>query len=98
MNPGELVLCICDHRSDGDGSYWLACMPNRVQRGCIYTVREIIDLGPQYNLGIRLEELHNPVVTWEEGFSAEGGFPLRWFRPIRKPDISNLVQKELAVI
>lgn len=77
---GQVVVCIRQFKGDGpdrDISY--------PQKGCAYTVRDIIVLGDA--AGIRLEEIINAPRQNLEGYF-EPAFVTRNFRPAVKTDIS----------
>lgn len=56
----------------------------------VYTVRAIVDWGPEYDSQLLLVEIVNPVCRWWSGEWREGAFNVRRFRPVveRKTDIS----------
>jgi hypothetical protein len=97
MKVGSFVECI-------NSSFipeQIHLIPNRPTRGEYYTVREIEEVKGK--IGIRLEEIENPLVESVSGRMFEPSFDINRFREIEDmPDIQALMdeifEEELILI
>lgn len=85
FHVGQQVVCIDDSQWRRDVvARWGIALPSK---GSVYTVCEIL-IGPSSGEPcIRLEEIVNPLCDFAEG-RGEAMFKARYFRPVRKTDIS----------
>jgi hypothetical protein len=87
FHVGQKVVCVNDNFELG-----FANQINIPEKGVVYTVRDIelaTGVAGQKAIIVRLEEVVNPVLDWDNGRMEVGFFPSR-FRPLitRKTDIS----------
>ncbi len=85
MRIGQKVVCI-DETIRAD---CLPYVPLRPKKGEIYTVASIHREPHIEGYGIRLAELPNPSIIWNDDDEAEWSFDHRKFRPLEKAESSH---------
>lgn len=93
-----MVECINDDFSNADRRSLNAMRTLGVkfpEKGTIYTVRAILTAWyPDKTDGVRLEELTNPTLHYDDGTSEEPAFGIDRFRELQPPmDITELVEE-----
>ena len=83
LKVGQRVVCVDDApMRNGCGDV----LPLRLSRGQAYTVRSI-HTEPHINgYGVRLEELLNPSIVWQDGTEKEWSYQSERFRPLVEAD------------
>jgi hypothetical protein len=97
MKVGSFIECINSNFLPEQ----IHLIPNRPIRGEYYTIREIEDRGGK--VGLRLEEIDNPLIEGISGRIFEPSFDINRFREIEDvPDIQALMdeifEKELVLV
>ena len=86
--PGDYVVCIKEvtshHKDTNLEKIWRKLVPNLPVVSCVYSLREVYNRGGV--IGIRLNEIHNPIAKFADGFT-EGAFQSQYFRKVITPNI-----------
>lgn len=85
--PGSLALCV----NDTFPMESIRLIPNRPHKGRHYFVREIEEYYGTDRVGVRLEELQNPHVTFANGAVKEPSFDLDRFSFEDDVDLSEIM-------
>ena len=94
MKVGTIVECIND--------IWeprtLEVVPNRPFKGNVYVIRDIIEY--KHGVGLHLEEIRNPNITFPSGAIAEPSFHIERFREMTEIDdlVLELVEEVLQTV
>lgn len=88
FHVGQMVVCV----DDRFGGKWRAVItknaPALPTKGIIYTIREIeIGWSVARDAYLRLEELTNPAMKWDDGDVSEVAFGAQRFRPVKHTSI-----------
>lgn len=86
LKVGQKVVCI-DGAPPRNGSTTFVLL--RLVEGQVYTVRSIHTEPHLEGYGVRLDELLNPLVIWDDGSELEWSYEATRFRPVVETDESH---------
>lgn len=75
---GQKVVCVDDSPMRNDCG---SCLPLRLVRSAVYTIRSIHTEPHIQGYGVRLEELLNPSIVWADSEEKEWSYQSERFQP-----------------